>query len=88
MLLVEDGAGIHVRPRVAPIDPSGSGVIRFQVTVSKDASGGIRVQQKVDGGGGDLPGSSVAADGDGWHFLPDGGEPRPGEGSGAPLTEA
>lgn len=70
--LVEDGRGIQVRPRVAGVDPSGSGVIRFQVTVSHDASGGIRVQQKVGGGGGDLPGPVVAADGDGWHFVPDG----------------
>jgi hypothetical protein len=67
--LVEDGTGIQVRPGVSRIDPSGSGVIPFQVTVSKDASGRLRVQQQVGSGGGDLPGPTVSADGEGWHFV-------------------
>ena len=67
--LVADGSGIQIRPRVVRVDRSGSGVIPFQVTVSKDASGRLRVQQQVGSGGGDLPGPTVSADGDGWHFV-------------------
>jgi hypothetical protein len=67
--LVAGGPGIQIRPRVVPVDLSGSGVIPFEVTVSKHASGEVRVQQKYGGGGGDLPGPVVAADGDGWHFV-------------------
>ena len=68
--LVADGSAIQVRPRIVPVDPSGGGTIPFQVTVSNDASGEVRIQQKSGGGGGDLPGPVVAADGDGWHFVP------------------
>jgi hypothetical protein len=68
--LVADGTGIGVRPRAVQVDPSGSGVIPFRVTVARDASGPLRVQQTSRGGGGDLPGPLVAADGDGWHFVP------------------
>ena len=68
--LVADGSGIQIRPRVVRVDRSGSGVIPFQVTVSSDASGDVRIRQRSGAGGGDLPGPVVAADGDGWHFVP------------------
>ena len=68
--LVADGTGIRIHPRVVPVDPSGSGIIPFRVTVPSDASGGVRVQLEGGGAGGDLPGPVVAPDGDGWHFDP------------------
>ena len=68
--LVVDGTGIQVRPRVAPVDPSGSGVIPFRVTVSNEASGEVRIQQKGGNGEADLLGPVVAGEGDGWHFVP------------------
>ena len=68
--LVADGPAIRIRPRVVPVDASGSGIIPFRVTVASGASGGVRIQQEGGGGGGDLPGPVVAADGDGWHFVP------------------
>ena len=68
--LVADGTGIQIRPRVVPVDPSGHGIIPFRVTVSPDASGEVRIQHQAGGGGSDLHGPVVAADGDGWHFVP------------------
>ncbi len=68
--LVPAGSGIQVRPRLVPVDASGSGVIAFQVIVSDGSSGEVRVRQRSGGGGGDLPGPVVAADGAGWHFVP------------------
>ncbi len=68
--LVAHGSGIQVSPRVVPVDPSGSGVVAFRVTVLRDASGGLRVRQQSRGGGGDLLGPVVAGDDHGWHFVP------------------
>jgi len=68
--LVADGTGVQVWPRVVAVEPSGSGVIPFSVTVSSGASGAVRVQQTSGAGGGDLQGPVVAADGDGWHLVP------------------
>jgi len=68
--MVADGTGIRVRPHSLAFGRSSDGVIPFQVTVVKRASGGIRVQQSGGGGiWGDTPGPDVAADGDGWHFV-------------------
>ncbi len=68
--LQADETGIEIRPRFVAVNPSGSGVIPFRVTVSSGASGAVRVQQTSGSAGGDLPGPVVAADGDGWHFVP------------------
>ena len=68
--LVANGTGIQIRPAVVSVDRSGSGIIAFRVTVSTDAAGGVRMQKKGGGGGADLPGPVVAADGDGWRFVP------------------
>ena len=68
--LVASGTGVRIRPAVVSVDRSGSGVTAFRVTVVKDASGGVRIQQTGGGGWGDLPGPVVGADGDGWHFVP------------------
>lgn len=68
--LVVDGSGIQIHPRVVPVDSSGSGIIPFRVTVPHGASGGVRIQQESGGVWSDLPGPVVAADGDGWHFVP------------------
>jgi hypothetical protein len=67
--LAVDGTGIEVLPRVAPVDPSGGGIVPFRVTVSAGATGRLRVRQEGGGGGGDLPGPVVAADAGGWHFV-------------------
>lgn len=67
--MVADKTGIRVRPHSAAIDPSGDGVIRFQVTVVNGASGGIRVQQSGGGIQGAVGGPVVAPDGPGWHFV-------------------
>lgn len=70
--LVASGAGIRIRPRVVVVQPSGGGVIPFQVTVARGASGAVRVEQRSDGGGGgDLPGPVVVAGRGGWHFAAD-----------------
>ncbi|MGZ4429617.1 MAG: hypothetical protein ACXVEU_19420 [Nocardioidaceae bacterium] len=69
--LVANGTGIRVRPHSVPVDPSGNGVVPFHVTVSKGASGTVRVHQRGGGLGGNIGGPVVAADGDGWHFVPD-----------------
>ncbi|WP_343989980.1 hypothetical protein [Terrabacter terrae] len=67
--LVTNGTGVQVRPDTVTIDPSGSGIIAFRVTVSQDASAGLRIQHH-GGGEDDISGPLVAADGDGWHFVP------------------
>ena len=71
--MVATGTGIRVRPRSVPISRSSDGVIPFHVTVSDGASGGIRVQQRGGGIGGDAAGPVVAADGKDWHFVRDEG---------------
>lgn len=68
--LVTDAPGIRVRPRDVAVDPTGSGIVAFRVTVSSGASGALRIQQDAGGGaGGDLEGPVVAVDGDGWHLV-------------------
>jgi hypothetical protein len=66
--LVANG-GIQIQPAVVTVDPAGSGIIAFRVTVPRAAAGAVRVQQKGGGGGGDLQGPVVEADGSGWHFV-------------------
>ncbi len=53
--LLTTGTGVQRRPAVVSFDRSGSGIFALRVTVSKDASGGVRIQQNGGGGGADLP---------------------------------
>ena len=75
--LVANGTGIQIRPAVVSVDRSGSGIIAFRVTVFTDAAGRVRIQKKGGGGGADLPGPVVAADGDGWRSSPHRRDIRP-----------
>lgn len=52
--LVADGTGVRVSPEPVRVDPSGSGIVRFRVTIVEHASGGTRIQL-TDGGVGRRP---------------------------------
>jgi hypothetical protein len=58
--------GVQVTPSTAPVDPAGTGIIRFAVRASEGASGRLYISYSDEGGGGAAPGPRVESDDDGW----------------------
>lgn len=64
-----DGRTIAVRPSVHAVDPGGTGVLAFQVTVDRGAAGVLHMEQDAPGMHSGAGGPVVVTGEGGWHFT-------------------